>query len=88
MSREMLNLVKRYTEPMGKRALAPAEPLPELPEPDRVLAWRTEQLCRLVPSLCSSPELAEAIALELDWHELQRLVDDGCDPRVALRILV
>jgi hypothetical protein len=44
--------------------------------------WRVARLTRLgVPG-----SLAEAYAGRLDWHEVARLVQRGCPPRLALRI--
>ncbi len=45
--------------------------------------WRVERLTGLgVP-----PALAEAYADRLDWHQVARLVQRGCPPRLALRIV-
>jgi hypothetical protein len=49
----------------------------------RVHAWRAAQLRRLgVPEV-----LAEIYADRIDWHQIARLVQRGCPPRLALRIL-
>ena len=48
----------------------------------RVHAWRTEQLGKLGISTVT----AEAIADEVDWHEVARLVEKGCSPNLALDI--
>jgi hypothetical protein len=54
----------------------------DLTEP-RVHAWRAAQLRRLgVPEV-----LAEIYADRIDWHQIARLVQRGCPPRLALRIL-
>ena len=45
--------------------------------------WRVAQLIRLG----ISPSLAEAHADHLDWHEIARLVERGCSPGLALRIV-
>ena len=46
--------------------------------------WRVDRLSRLgVPR-----SLAEAYADRLDWHQVARLVQRGCPPRLALRIVV
>ena len=46
--------------------------------------WRVERLTGLgVP-----PALAEAYAERLDWHQVARLVQRGCPPRLALRIVL
>jgi hypothetical protein len=48
-----------------------------------VHAWRVAQLTRLgIPR-----SLAEAHADHLDWHQIARLVQHGCPPRLALRIV-
>jgi hypothetical protein len=45
--------------------------------------WRVERLTGLgVP-----PALAEAYADRLDWHQVARLVQRGCPPELALRIV-
>jgi hypothetical protein len=44
--------------------------------------WRVDRLSRLgVPR-----SLAEVYADRLDWHQVARLVQRGCPPRLALRI--
>ncbi len=51
---------------------------------DRVLVhnWRVSQLTRLgIPR-----PLAEVYADRIDWHQIARLVQRGCPPRLALRI--
>jgi hypothetical protein len=48
-----------------------------------VHTWRVAQLTRLgIPK-----SLAEAYADQLDWHQIARLVQRGCPPRLALRIV-
>ena len=45
--------------------------------------WRAEQLRRLgVPRT-----LADTFAQLVDWHEVANLVERGCAPRIALRIV-
>jgi hypothetical protein len=45
--------------------------------------WRVRQLTRLgIPGL-----LAERAASRVDWHEIARLVQRGCPPLLALRIV-
>ena len=45
--------------------------------------WRVSQLARLgIPQ-----PLAEAYAERVDWHQIARLVQRGCPPRLALRIV-
>jgi hypothetical protein len=45
--------------------------------------WRVSQLKRLG----ISGTLAEMYADHIDWHQVARLVRDGCAPRLALRIV-
>jgi hypothetical protein len=48
-----------------------------------VHAWRVSQLTRLgIPRV-----LAEAHADRLDWHHIAELVQRGCPPLLALRIV-
>ena len=48
-----------------------------------VHAWRVWQLTRLgIPQ-----SLAELHADRLDWHQIARLVQRGCPPLLALRIV-
>ena len=48
-----------------------------------VHTWRVAQLTRLgIPGL-----LAEIHADHLDWRQIARLVQRGCPPRLALRIV-
>jgi hypothetical protein len=50
----------------------------------RVHDWRVDRLTRLgVPG-----SLAEVYADRLDWHQVSRLVQRGCPPRLALRIIL
>jgi hypothetical protein len=66
------------------------EPIPtitrhEAIERDELLVheWRVRQLTRLgIPGL-----LAEGAASRVDWHEIARLVQRGCPPLLALRIV-
>jgi hypothetical protein len=53
--------------------------------PDPVHEWRVWQLTRLgVPF-----SLAQAAAANrVDWHQVARLVQHGCPPRLALRIVL
>ena len=45
--------------------------------------WRVSQLLRLgIPG-----SLAEIYADRIDWHQVARLVQRGCPPRLALRIV-
>jgi len=46
--------------------------------------WRVDRLTRLgLPG-----SLAEVYADRLDWHQVARLVQRGCPPRLALRIVL
>ncbi len=44
--------------------------------------WRVARLTQLGVSR----SLAEVYADHLDWHQVARLVQHGCPPRLALRI--
>ena len=79
-------MILRYIDTMADAT--PLEELAALPESERVLIRCTAEIVRLIPSLASDPQLAEEIAGTVDWHDLERLIKAGCDPRVALRILV
>jgi hypothetical protein len=53
------------------------------PHEPSVHQWRTSQLRRLgIPA-----PLAEVYAGRIDWHQIARLVQRGCPPRLALRIV-
>ncbi len=50
----------------------------------RVHDWRVTRLMLLgVPAA-----LAEVYADQLDWHQIARLVQRGCPPHLALRIVL
>jgi len=50
---------------------------------DPVHEWRVARLARLgIPW-----PVAEAVAGHVDWHQIAALVQRGCPPRLALRIL-
>jgi hypothetical protein len=51
-------------------------------EEARVYAWRIEQLGKLGVSSV----IADAVADVVDWHEVARLVAEGCPPELALEI--
>ena len=52
-------------------------------EHDQVHEWRVWQLTRLgVPW-----SLAQDVADHVDWHQVARLVQRGCPPRLALDIV-
>jgi hypothetical protein len=48
----------------------------------RLHEWRVAQLVRLG----ITESLAEVNADNVDWHQIARLVQSGCPPRLALRI--
>ena len=50
---------------------------------DPVHDWRVRQLTRLGISW----SLAQAVADHVDWHQVARLVQHGCPPRLALDIV-
>jgi hypothetical protein len=53
-------------------------------EHSRVHEWRVGQLTRL-----GIPEpLADALAARVDWHQIAALVQRGCPPWLALRIVL
>jgi hypothetical protein len=46
--------------------------------------WRVGQLTRLgIPK-----PLADAVAARVDWHQIAALVQHGCPPKLALRIVL
>ena len=50
---------------------------------DPVYEWRVARLARLgLPW-----PVAEAVAGHVDWHQMAALVEQGCPPWLALRIL-
>jgi thiosulfate reductase cytochrome b subunit len=52
-------------------------------EHDQVHEWRVWQLTRLgVPW-----SVAQVVADHVDWHQVARLVQRGCPPRLALDIV-
>jgi hypothetical protein len=64
----------------------PEIPAQEIIDDDYSLVhgWRVAQLTRLgIPR-----PLAEAVAANVDWHQIAKLVGRGCPPRLALRILL
>ena len=52
---------------------------------DPVCEWRVWQLTRLGVPL---PLAQAAAANRVDWHQVDRLVQHGCPPRLALRIVL
>ena len=72
---------------MGRKA-PKAEPPPAqmlheaIDHHDPVHEWRVWQLSRLgIPW-----SLAQTVADQVDWHQVARLVQHGCPPRLALSI--
>ena len=57
-------------------------PIDSESEEVRVYAWRVEQLGKLGISIV----IAGAVANIVDWHEVARLVHNGCPPELALEI--
>ena len=55
----------------------------ESTEDARIYAWRVEQLS----GLGLSSLVANAVASFIDWHEIARLVEQGCSPELALEIV-
>jgi hypothetical protein len=72
----------------GRRALKMEPPLTTpsreaIDHYDPVHDWRVWQLSRLgIPW-----SLAQAVADHVDWHQVARLVQHGCPPRLALDIV-
>lgn len=53
------------------------------PEPSAVHAWRVSRLTRLgLTGL-----VAEAIADQVDWHDVARLIHHGCPASLAVSIV-
>jgi hypothetical protein len=48
-----------------------------------VHAWRVSQLVRLG----LAPQVADAVADKVDWHEIHRLVSRGCPASLAVAIV-
>jgi hypothetical protein len=46
--------------------------------------WRVGQLIRL----SIAKPLADAVAARVDWHQIAALVQHGCPPKLALRIVL
>jgi hypothetical protein len=72
---------------VGGRTMEPTPTIArhEAINPDEPLVhdWRVMQLTRLgIPGL-----LAEGAAGHVDWHDIARLVQRGCPPLLALRIV-
>lgn len=52
-------------------------------EHTRVAAWRAERLIDLGLDIDTALQHAD----QLDWHDVDRLLRHGCDPRTAIAIL-
>lgn len=63
-----------------------AEVLPEETERERIEAWRTEELMRCGYSYNTAARLAERH--DVDLHLAIALVERGCEPELAVRILL
>ena len=61
----------------------PAGPHETVEKQDPGSGWRVARLARLG----ISPPVAEAAAGHVDWHQMAALVQQGCPPWLALRIL-
>jgi len=69
-------------DPTEQTMTSPCHEVIEHSEP-AVHHWRASQLRRLgIPA-----PLAEVYAGRIDWHQIARLVQHGCPPRLALRIV-
>jgi hypothetical protein len=59
-------------------------PLEEVDPEDRMVhEWRVRQLVRLGVA----EGVAEAVADKVDWHDVARLVEDGCPAPLAVAII-
>jgi hypothetical protein len=58
----------------------------ESSEDDRIKSWRTEELERAGYSPRAAGRLAER--RDIDLHKAVRLLESGCTPQLALRILL
>jgi hypothetical protein len=66
---------------MGDETMQPTQASAQDERP--VHQWRLAQLTRLgIPR-----PLADVVADHVDWHEIAALVQRGCAPRLALRIV-
>ena len=63
-----------------------ADVLPEETELERIQAWRTEELMRCGYSYKTAARLAER--QDVDLHLAIALVERGCEPDLAVRILL
>jgi hypothetical protein len=55
-------------------------------EDERIKSWRTEELERAGYSQRAAGRLAER--RDIDLHKAVRLLESGCSPQLALRILL
>lgn len=65
--------------------VTPPQDPDQLTEPDRVLAWRISRLVRAGYSEEGAAKLARST---VDLHLAVELVERGCSPELALRILL
>jgi hypothetical protein len=69
-------------DPVEQATTSPRHEVIEHSEPT-VHRWRASQLRRLgIPA-----SLAEVYAGRIDWHQIAQLIQRGCPPRLALRIV-
>ena len=68
---------------MSRRAAASTLAPDTDAESDMVHAWRVRQLVKLGLAWTA----AEAVADEVDWHEVARLVGRGCPASLAVSII-
>jgi hypothetical protein len=55
-------------------------------EQERIVSWREQELSRAGYGLAAARALARAA--EIDLHQAVDLVKAGCDPQLAVRILL
>lgn len=59
--------------------------MPSVSEATNVELWRTNKLLKLGFSLYEATLLSDE---NVDWHEADKLISKGCEPSLAVRILV
>ena len=68
---------------MGRRTAAPAISGGNAEQSDALHTWRVSQLVRLG----LARQVADAVADQVDWHEVANLVRRGCPASLALAII-
>ena len=68
---------------MSRRIAAPALPPNAAEKCDVLHAWRVSQLVRLGLARL----VADAVADQVDWHEVAKLVRRGCPASLAVAII-